>query len=119
MLLKDFFDIMELESLENKLNAKIKLNSKHRIYKGHFPSNPVTPGVVQIQMVKEILEYFFKKELKLISVSRCKFLRILNPNENPVVTFQMEISNLENKIKVSATGEINGNSFFKMNATYQ
>ena len=105
--------------MENKLNAKIKLNARHRIYEGHFPGNPVTPGVVQIQMVKEMLLYFFKKELKLISVSRCKFLRILNQDENPVVTFQMEISNSENKIKVSATGEINGNPFFKMNAIYQ
>ena len=120
MLLNDFFEIMEMNgSSENKLTARVKLNEKHPIFQGHFPDNPITPGVVQIQMVKELLEHFWKKELNLVSISRCKFLKILNPNENPVVTFHIDISSVESNIKIGATGEIDGNTFFKMNAVYQ
>ena len=116
MLIDDFFKILETNVSETKIISKIKLNSNHRIYSGHFPNNPITPGVVQVQIVKEILEYIYKKELRLISMSRCNFLKILNPNETPFVTIDISIS--ENPFQVSAIGMEKENTYFKLSATF-
>ena len=91
MLLNDFFTITELNADVETLTARIALNVKHRIYNGHFPDNPVTPGVVQMQIVKEILETHFKKPLRLKTMSKCKFLQILNPETTPEIFIIMDI----------------------------
>ena len=81
MLNNDFFKIIDLDLSGNELLANVALEPGHIIYKGHFPGNPVTPGVVQMQMVKEILEVFYNKKLQLKTMGRCKFLHILDPND--------------------------------------
>ena len=116
MLLNDFFEITETNSSGGKIISTIRLNSGHGIYSGHFPGNPITPGVVQVQMVKEILEYTYKKDLRLISMSRCKFLKILNPNETPFVT--IEIFAPENPLQISALGMGKENTYFKFSAVF-
>lgn len=119
MLINDFFKITDSTNAVGKLSSRIKLNAKHKIFGGHFPGNPVTPGVVQIQIVKEILENHFNKELALKTMSRCKFLRILNPNETPELFINLEISETEGVIKINAVGQEQENTFFKFSATYQ
>ena len=34
----------------------IELNPQHFIYKAHFPTEPITPGVCIVQIAKELLE---------------------------------------------------------------
>lgn len=119
MLLNDFFKIKSSTNGEGKLISQIKLNAAHKIYGGHFPGNPVTPGVVQMQMVKEILENHFGKELKLKTMSRCKFLKILSPVETPTLFITIEISQAADVIKINTTGQEKENTFFKFSATYQ
>ena len=104
MLLNDFFTISEMNAEPGKLVVRIGLNAKHRIFDGHFPGNPVTPGVVQLQMVKEILESHFKKDLSLKIISKCKFLNILNPENTPVITITIDFSIVEEQIKMNAAG---------------
>ncbi|MBC7864936.1 MAG: 3-hydroxyacyl-ACP dehydratase [Bacteroidia bacterium] len=116
MLINDLFEIIEISHTGNKIISKIKLNAAHKIYGGHFPGNPITPGVVQIEIVKEILESVYKKELKLSSMSRCKFLKILNPNETPFVTIDIAVS--ENPLHVSASGTENEIIYFKLSAVF-
>lgn len=116
MLINDFFEIIETNISCNKIISRIKLNANHRIYSGHFPNNPVTPGVVQVQIVKEILEDVYKKELKLISMSRCKFLKVLNPNITPFVTIDISFS--ENPFHISVIGMDAESSYFKLTAEF-
>ena len=119
MLLNDFFTITELNADAETLTAKIALNVKHRIYDGHFPDNPVTPGVVQMQIVKEILETHFKKPLQLKTMSKCKFLQILNPETTPAISIIIDFIVDDNAIKINATGLFEEVSYFKFSAIYQ
>ena len=116
MLIKDFFQIIESRSEEGKLVAVIKLNPEHKIYAGHFPGNPVTPGVVQFQIVKEILENTYNKDLKLISMRSCKFMKILNPNVTPLVT--IDISSAVNPLEISVVGKYQDDIYFKLTALF-
>ena len=57
MLFKGFYNNEKtISSDHNKLITRIKLNKDHDIYNGHFPNNPIIPGVIIIQIIKEILD---------------------------------------------------------------
>ena len=88
---------------------------------GIFPDNPVTPGVVQIQIVKEVLEKALNKTCVLKEVGRCKFLAILNPNDTPEIDVKINYSTADDgMMKVTAQGKLKDESqtFFKFNAKY-
>lgn len=98
MILKDtFYKINTLKFEDNVLEAQISIDANHSIYEGHFPGNPVTPGVVQLEMVKEILGTHFNKNIQLRSLTTSKFLAVLNPLTNPEAAFRMTIAEQEDK----------------------
>lgn len=103
MILKDtFYKINTLKFEDNVLEAELSIDPKHAIYEGHFPNNPVTPGVVQLELVKEILGTHYNKTIQLKSLNNSKFLAVLNPEKTPEATFKMTVSEQEDQsLKVS------------------
>ena len=46
MLIEDFYYVKKKESLEDGgFLYEVSLNTKHKVYQGHFPEKPITPGV--------------------------------------------------------------------------
>lgn len=120
MLINDFFTIIQLNNVDDTIEATIQLNASHKIFDGHFPKNPITPGVVQIQIIKELLEKALEKECILKEVGRCKFMAILNPNEDNEIDILIKHSTEEGIIKISAAGisKDKSTTFFKFTAKY-
>lgn len=105
MLLNHFYNVEELVQIDN-LNHKIsvRLNASHDIFKGHFPGNPITPGVCMIQMIKEITESIVSKKLFMYQCSNVKFMALINPEVNPELILNLEISEITtNEFKVKNT----------------
>lgn len=101
-VLKDsFYTILSLIPTENKnattgfdtqvYTARIKLNELHPVYQGHFPGNPVVPGVCQIQMIMEIFSEVIHKEVSLVNSDNIKFLNIIVPEKYPVLEIKINI----------------------------
>jgi 3-hydroxyacyl-[acyl-carrier-protein] dehydratase len=67
------------------------MNPKHIIYNGHFPGNPVTPGVCLTQMVKETIEHITNKKLLLVKGDNIKFTAVLNPEVNTNVSMSLNM----------------------------
>jgi len=61
---------------------RLELNSKHEIFQGHFPGNPILPGVCQVQIVKEIFESVHPEYNCIISSKAIKFLSIIDPTKD-------------------------------------
>lgn len=103
MILKDtFYTINALKFEDQVLEASISIDANHSIYKGHFPNNPVTPGVVQLEMVKELLATQFNKSIQLKTLATSKFLAVLNPVNTPEASFKMTVIEQEDEtLKVS------------------
>jgi 3-hydroxyacyl-[acyl-carrier-protein] dehydratase len=85
MLLNDFFTIRDTESSPTEIWAELVINADHKIFEGHFPNQPVVPGVCMMQMIKEILELVLGKETNLLHAADMKFLAIINPQANNLV----------------------------------
>ena len=97
----------------------IRFNGDHIIYKGHFPGHPVTPGVVQLQIVHELLEYHLEMGLKLLRMPQCKFLKILDPEQTPELRIHVDYRREGEEFLVKAQGENHDEVYFKFNAFYR
>lgn len=96
MLLNDFYSIIQTEKSSDSLfNFSIRLNAEHDIFKGHFPENPVTPGVCMLQIIKELTEQILNKQLFMNQCSNVKFMALINPQINPVLNLNLEISEID------------------------
>lgn len=119
-ILTDFYTLESSEKAENgSFIANISLNKDHDIFKGHFPGNPVTPGVCMMQIVKELTEKFTGKKLFLKSASNVKFMAIINPSETPDLTLQLDINEGEEEIKVKNTTSFGETIALKMSVNYK
>lgn len=85
ILLNDFFTINDTVSSETEIWAELRINANHKIFEGHFPNQPVVPGVCMMQMIKEILEQVIGKETNLAQAADMKFLAVINPLENNLI----------------------------------
>jgi 3-hydroxyacyl-[acyl-carrier-protein] dehydratase len=118
-LINDFFEVLESSVNEVGFNTTIQLNPDHIVYSGHFPGHPVTPGVIQIQIIHELLEKHFLGNLKLITMSQCKFLKVLNPVETSLITAHIEYTRQNELLHIKAWGENGTDIFFKLSSVYQ
>jgi 3-hydroxyacyl-[acyl-carrier-protein] dehydratase len=80
MLLHEFFHIHDLEAVEGKVKASLHINPSHPIFEGHFPGQPVVPGVTMMLMVRSLLETQLQP-LRLVRADNVKFLSLINPQE--------------------------------------
>lgn len=118
-ILTDFYTLQSHNKTENgSFIANILLNKEHSIFKGHFPGNPVTPGVCMMQIVKELAEEFTSKKLFLKSASNVKFMAIINPFETPELSLQLDITEGENDVKVKNTTSFGETIALKMSVHY-
>lgn len=85
----------ELDNMGDKAIFGISLNADNVIYKAHFPSNPITPGVCLIQIALEITELCKNTDLEIKKLKNVKFTSQLNPIQSPDIN--VEISGLKNE----------------------
>ena len=117
-LINDFFEVVSTKQCEDSYQCQVKFNPEHRIYKAHFPGNPVTPGVCLMQMGEEMLEDKYGKQLQLIIVKTIRFNKIVGPNDTPVYTFTKEVLDLDVLSVDVAVSDEAGESV-KMSLQYQ
>lgn len=101
MLISNLYTVKSTDKIDdNTIKFKIELNPTHEIFEGHFPNNPIMPGVCMIQIIKELTENFESKQLFLSKVSNVKFMAIINPFINPILDIDLSISRENDEIKV-------------------
>jgi 3-hydroxyacyl-[acyl-carrier-protein] dehydratase len=93
MFLNSLYTIKQVlqEGNSNKISIQIRLNPSHEIFKGHFPGNPILPGVCIVQILKEILMYQSGNKLILNYAGSIKYLSYINPGVNDILNFDMEL----------------------------
>ena len=66
------------------------------LFSGHFPGNPILPGIFQIEMVKYVLEKSYDKYLRIKSVKKTKFSALIHPEKK--VCLDITINKEENNL---------------------
>lgn len=118
MQLENFYTVNDLSVTENEITANITINKDHDIFKGHFPGNPVTPGVCVMQIIKELTETVVGEKLQMKSSSNIKFTAIINPFLEPNLDMVLEIDKLSSGYKVNNITSFKNTIALKLTSTY-
>lgn len=120
MLENDFYTIQQTTQNDTETIFSVRINSEHSIFEGHFPGKPVTPGVVQMEMVKELSGKAVGKDLEMVSMANCKFLAFMDPNEAPELDIVIKTTETEEgNSKVAAQIKNSETLFLKISAVYK
>jgi len=52
------------------------------VFAGHFPGNPILPGVFQLEIARMAAEWIQNRPLAVAEITRAKFQRPILPGEN-------------------------------------
>lgn len=102
-LLNDFYSVLSFEMSSDKLESDIEINATHKIFAGHFPGQPVVPGVCMMQIIKESAEHFKGYALVLEKVQDMKFLAVIDPSQNNKVKISAAFAEEGERLSVNAT----------------
>lgn len=121
MILKDFYKVLSEEKVsDSKYNATILVNEKHEVFKGHFPGNPIMPGVCMIQIIKELTEKFTQESLLIQTLTNVKFMALINPEATPELRLELDITATEdNLVKVKNTTYFNDTTALKLSTVFK
>ena len=103
MLRDKFYELKTLKPVgdsDNEFEAVVRLNKDSEIFKGHFPDNPIAPGVCMVQILKELTSKITKTKLTMQSASNIKFMALINPELTPDVKFTIHITQENDTIQV-------------------
>ena len=90
-------------SSSDEILADVIASDKSPWFSGHFPGEPILPGVAQLGMVFDAIKQACGKNMKISRVKRVKFKRVIKPgdkiqiiareknDDNSLYTFQVMV----------------------------
>lgn len=72
-------------SLDMK-KARVSIPTDSLWFDGHFPNNPVLPGIAQLGMVYDIIAQDFDGPVSIVEVNRVRFKQMIQPDDELDVT---------------------------------
>lgn len=65
--------------------ADVYIPAESQWFSGHFPGNPVLPGIAQLGMVYDVIRHALNQGIKLVEINRVKFKRMILPEDRLTV----------------------------------
>ena len=89
----NFYTIDSITSLtEGEYTAIVTLAKEHHIYEGHFPNQPVVPGVCTLTIIRECLGKMLSREISFASIKECKYVSALIPEEGLSIALNITLT---------------------------
>jgi 3-hydroxyacyl-[acyl-carrier-protein] dehydratase len=118
MPLNDFYTFRITESDAGKIKARISIDVQHPLYKGHFPQQPVTPGVVLVEIMRFVLSSYLDKHLMLKSAKEIKFMAAVVPSQMNQIDLNIEYTEIDGKINANCTISEESRIFAKLKGEF-
>ena len=67
--------------MDKIVQKSIKVVENSPWFSGHFPGNPIFPGIAQLELIVKLVSEATGTSLKLIGMSRVKFRKIVRPGD--------------------------------------
>ena len=119
MLLKDnLYQIIDSEKTEDSSTYTLLISETSPLFKGHFPGNPVLPGVCILQIFKELTETDRTAGHPLIyyEIKQCKFLLPIVMNKPVKVNVSLSLKQEGDLWNLSASLKNEANVFTTLKA---
>ena len=114
MLIKDYYTIEGTSQQEGAYIFHIRLNPECNVYQGHFPGEPVSPGVCNIQMIKELAEQVAGRSLFMGNLQLCRLTTLVTPQAHPTMVASIVMEEKEGTYKLRATLGKEGETYLEL-----
>ena len=102
MLMNSYFTIASHRQQEDGHRFDLRLLPDCEVYQGHFPGQPVSPGVCSLQMIKECAEQLVGKPLMLSLVNQCRYTALVTPQDCPDIQLNLILTENEDHYLLNA-----------------
>jgi len=72
--------------------GEFQFDAAEPFFAGHFPGQPILPGVFQLEMARQVAEETLQQPVSIRTVQKAKFQRPIRPGET--VRLQLKITGL-------------------------
>ena len=69
------------DSAPDEMLARAETEPSSPWFSGHFPGEPILPGIAQIAMVRETIQRAEDRQLCIAGVKRVRFKQVIQPND--------------------------------------
>jgi len=76
---------------EDSVSFEVQLNRKCEIFDGHFPGQPVLPGVCTLEIIKDCISNIRGNKVILSGISQCKFTGMVDPGIENLLKIDIDI----------------------------
>jgi len=118
ILRNSFYTINTQTGSPLQLKAGIHIDPEHDIFRGHFPGQPVVPGVCMVQIVKELLEQQTGRRLLFRKGHQLKFLQLLVPAAEEEIEVNLAWKEEDGQYPCTADFKKNGEAIFKLSGLF-
>lgn len=103
MLENTYYKMISEHRADDAVVFEVALLPDHPVYAGHFPGNPVSPGVCNMQMLKELAERIVDKPLFLSYIDKYRLMEVITPAKHPCLTITMTLTAVGETYKMEST----------------
>lgn len=118
-VLTQTFRLTRVLSETMPVQFRMSIDPASPVFEGHFPGNPVLPGVIMVEAVRQGLSEVMGRVFRLHSSQATKFLAVVNPIHDPEVMLSFSFSEEAEGVKVDARIFHDATVFFKMKAVFR
>lgn len=104
MLLENkFYKVLSVDNTsESSATYHLALLADCDLYRGHFPGKPVSPGVCNIETIKECSQMLTGCSLYLSTIKQCRLTAVASPQVCPEVDVNVSVTPSETGYVVQA-----------------
>ena len=106
MLQDTYYTIVSRTDTAEESLFEIQMLGSHPVYQGHFPGNPVSPGVCNMQMIKELAEQLIGHEVMLDYVKQYRLMEVLSPQKTPQLSIHVSVEASEDAYTIRAAAYV-------------
>ena len=94
-MLSNYFSIVS-ERIDGSTGVfDVRLNPECEVYEGHFPGEPVSPGVCNIEMLLECAQRVAGFPLRARKINRCRLTTLITPISHPELELHINLTEKE------------------------
>lgn len=103
MLLENkYYQIKSIQGNETDAVFHIAILPDCDVYRGHFPGDPVCPGVCNIETVKECAMHLTHQKMQISTIKQCRLTAIASPTVCSEMDVAIHLSPTDNGYTVTA-----------------
>lgn len=83
------------QSKDNGISADVRVPQDSPWFAGHFPGEPILPGIAQLAMVRELISRTCHRKITVAGIRRVRFKQIIRPEDRLAIVVKPMPKNAE------------------------